>query len=101
MGENKCVEGEREGCMRMLERVLSDVAQSAEEDERERLRDEWERVARARTSRMAELTEANVQAQAQQAHAQAKAKHKKQRSLLMSLVACIPFLLPSFLIPLT
>ena len=88
MGENKCVEGEREGCMRMLERVLSDVAQSAEEDERERLRDEWERVARARTSRMAELTEANVQAQAQQAHAQAKAKHKKQCSLLMSLVAC-------------
>ena len=40
MGENKSVEGEREGCMRMLERVLSDVAQSVEEDERERLRDE-------------------------------------------------------------
>jgi len=94
MGENTCVERdrEREGCIRMLERVLSDVAQSAEEDERERLRDEWEQVARARTARMAELAEANVQAQAQQAHAQtnlAKAKHKKRRSLLMSLVACV------------
>jgi hypothetical protein len=74
-------EGVDGGCVGMLERVLRDVGLSAIEDERERLRADWERFGRQRAMAVAKH-QAEVHAQAQ-----VKAKHKKHRSLLMSLVA--------------
>jgi hypothetical protein len=77
--------GDREGCLRMLSRVLRDVELSGEEAKKEQLRDDWERFEYAQ----AQQAQANALAHAQaQAMSPAKAnRHKKQRSLLMSLVA--------------
>ena len=70
---------EKEECARMLGSVLRDVDLSAEVGERERLWDEWERFGYAQSQ---------AQAQAAAVSTPQKAiKHKKQRSLLMSLVA--------------
>lgn len=74
------------GVARMLESVLRDVNMSAEEGEREKLREEWDKYRAAKAE-----SQANAIAQIQVAAAVPAApivkKHKKQRSLLMTLVA--------------
>lgn len=75
------------GVGQMLESVLADVNMSAEESEWEKLREEWDKYRAAEVE-----ARANADAQVQIAAIAAavpviKSKHKKQRSLLMTLVA--------------
>lgn len=75
------------GVGQMLESVLTDVNMSAEESEWEKLREEWDKYRAAEVE-----ARANADAQVQIAAIAAavpviKSKHKKQRSLLMTLVA--------------
>ena len=82
-----------EECLRQLQSVLHDVDTSGEEAERERMREEWEVRYHAMAQAHAEAQQAYANAQTQAALAAAAAppvkptKHKKQRSLLMTLVA--------------
>lgn len=85
MGESRSDWELEGGVGQMLESVLRDVNESAEETEREKLREEWDKYRAAQ----AEALQANASAQVQIAAAApvVKGKHKKQRSLLMTLVA--------------
>lgn len=75
----------------LLESVVRDVDLSAEELERERAKEEWDRFGR-RQARDAQA-QAELEAVIATAPKATTVKHKKHRSLLMSLVACVSPLL--------
>lgn len=83
LGERRSVWELEGGVGRMLESVLDDVNTSAEESEWEKLREDWDNYRAAKVE-----AQSNPASQVQVAAAPVvKGKHKKQRSLLMTLVA--------------